>query len=173
MGPPQNANEVHFVGRGGMPPDPSELLATCLPRACRVEGDDDEGAHELKHRQAGVLIYNACMANITLVKLFKSALVVFVPVAAITLMLALSESYLPANRITHECKRDGDVLKSIGYQPTSYERAFCELGYHAEFKDSWDRNINNIAVPVAILSGLSLVPLGAISALRKLTNQKK
>lgn len=119
--------------------------------------------------------------KLTAKSLFKILLVVFVIGIMALVLLGLAESYLPANRITHECKPpiSGTLLSDplyghpYDYSPWNYERGFCKRFYHVEFKRSWDRSINNFAGVAVVASGLALVPVGSVLLFRKASTRKK
>lgn len=109
--------------------------------------------------------------NITVKGLFSVSFAVLAASIVTLTLLNLAEAHLPANRITHECKPPGGVaLYRLPPQETfDYEQAFCKQYYHVEFKDSWDRSINNVTGYGILLSCLVFIPVSSVLIFRKLS----
>ncbi len=104
-------------------------------------------------------------------KLFKIFITIFGAAVLAVVFLGMAKSLLPANRLTHQCKPPVNIQLNALQDDHNYEQAFCQQYYHVEFKDSWNRTINNIAVPALLLSGLLSIPAGSVLAFRWLISK--
>lgn len=110
----------------------------------------------------------------TVSRLFKITFTIFAVSVGVSILLGLAQSHLPPNRMTHECKLPPVSTKQLRNpeEAIDYEQAFCQEYYYAEFKESWERAINNVVVPAGLLAGLALVPISMVLLFRWLSPKK-